>query len=144
MSLDKLVAIYCYNQHALHIAANHIFHERTKHIEMDCHSIMERVVEGVLHLLPIHSQSELADVFRKAMAPRLFKSNIFKLGTCNIHIPACGVSKLIDSLPRQSSIKSKDISIISNSEMLGDHRHFGDVVVKDEIYREEANNSNVK
>ena len=59
--------LYVDNTSAIQIVANLVYHERTKHIEVGCHSIREALDSHIIFLPYISTTLQIADVFTKAM-----------------------------------------------------------------------------
>lgn len=77
----KPITLLCDNQSSIYIAKNHVFHERTNHINIDCYFTRGKALEGLLQLsyLPTNKH-QLADVFTKALSSSKFNTILSKLG----------------------------------------------------------------
>ena len=105
--------IWCDNVGAKQLAANPVFHSRTKHIEIDIHYIRDKVQSKEIEVRYIPSEEQTVDILTKPLTISQFNKLKDKLAV--VHSPHHSLRgdvrmKGIDESPAQSSPV-----IISNS-----------------------------
>ncbi|GKB29611.1 hypothetical protein Tco_0869012 [Tanacetum coccineum] len=74
-----LVTLYCDSTFASQIAANPVFHEKTKHFDIDVHLVREKVSSGAISTVKINSAENIADVFTKGLSITQHKQFFLRL-----------------------------------------------------------------
>ena len=88
ITIKTPLVMYCDNQAATYIASHPIFHEKTKHIEIDCHFIREVVMTEEIVSPYIMSEDQIGDLFTKVMHKSPFLLYYSKLSIENIYTQA--------------------------------------------------------
>ncbi|GJS30966.1 ribonuclease H-like domain-containing protein [Tanacetum coccineum] len=87
LEIDNLlhVAHHCDSNSAIKIAANLVFHERTKHLEIDLHFVREKILKGVVKTVKIESANQITDILTKELDTLQHKELVKKLGMFDIY-----------------------------------------------------------
>ena len=113
---DKEALLFYDSQAALHIGSNPVFHVRTKHIEIDCHVVRNKVLEKVIKLNHVRSNCQLADLLTNALSYNQFSILSCKMGMINIHAPAA-LEGEYQNLDEDEVTKTSSKSIVESSNI---------------------------
>lgn len=84
ISLQLPVTIFSDNKTTLQMAANPVYHDRTKHIGIDYHSVREKIQQTLIKTEYLSTQDQPVDIFSKGLTKVQHEYLMSKLGFINL------------------------------------------------------------
>jgi hypothetical protein len=72
--------IHCENRSCVKLSENHVFHDKSKHIEIKYHYFIDMVQRKVVHMQYLSTREQVVDVFTKPLARTKFEYFCERLG----------------------------------------------------------------
>lgn len=79
LNVDGPMKMFYDNKVVINLANNLVFHDRTTHVEIDCHFIRQKIDTKELVLFYVKFQDQVADMFTKGLSYGDHEKNITKL-----------------------------------------------------------------
>ncbi|XP_015162805.1 uncharacterized protein [Solanum tuberosum] len=87
VNIKQPVDLFCDSKAAIQIAANPIFHERTKYFDIDCYFVREKLHQGMIKTHHMSTKDQLADLLTKGLWKASHVHLMSKLGLKDIFQP---------------------------------------------------------
>lgn len=84
ISTNLPIKVYCDNLSAISMVENPTQHDKSKHVEIDRHFILEKIEDKTIYIEHISSNKQIADIFTKPVAVHTFLTLILE-GGVEIH-----------------------------------------------------------
>ncbi|KAH9648835.1 hypothetical protein KPL70_025759 [Citrus sinensis] len=81
---QRQITVHCDSQSAICLSKNQIHHEKTKHIDIKLHFVRLEVSKGVVKLVKIHTDDNVADMLTKALPGAKFEFCVNSACVCRI------------------------------------------------------------